>query len=330
MSSQIAGKFLWGKADEVRALDDKRVPSFRLVNTPQMVGDIACVNWEMYCSQISGELIPEDAPMKVVERNGRAVATFWEDMDAEWCFIAGVVAPDLTKSGPEQTTAVFETLEDILREGNMTFANVVRTWLYIDRVCEWYKDFNAARTRFFESRNVFNTFLPASTGIGSANIDGGALMAGLIAMKPHAHQCAKCAGTHAETVESPLQCAAMAYKSSFSRAAQIIQPDRKILFVSGTASIKPNSHEVAFVGDVPKQIDCTMNAVHAILTSQGCDWQDVPRAIVYLKDASSLAEWEKWREAHGLPEGFAQVTVCDVCRDEWLFEIELDAVRATV
>ena len=203
----------------------------------------------------------------------------------------------------------------------MTFAHVVRTWLYIDRVCEWYGEFNAARSAFFESRNVFHTVLPASTGIGSANLDGAAITAGAIAVKP------KDGRVKAEIVESPLQAPAMAYRSSFSRAAEILWPDRRLLFVSGTASIEPNSHEVAFVGDIEKQVDCTMKAVYAILESRGYGWADVSRAIVYLKEPSFRAAWQAWLAARGLPGDFAAETVCDVCRDEWLFEIELDASR---
>ena len=245
----------------------------------------------------------------------------WEDAHAVYCSLAGVLPPDLAAPRGAQAAAIFPEMESLLAEAGMTFANVVRTWLYIDRVCEWYGEFNAARSAFFESRNVFNTFLPASTGIGSANLDGAAITAGAIAMKP------KDASVHAEIVESPLQAPAMAYRSSFSRAAEILWPDQRLLFVSGTASIQPNSHDVAFVGDIEKQVDCTMKAVYAILESRGYGWADVSRAIVYLKEPSFRAAWQAWLAARSLPGDFAAETVCDVCRDEWLFEIELDAER---
>ena len=144
---------------------------------------------------------------------------------------------------------------------------------------------------------------------------------GAIAMRP------KRAGVHAEIVESPLQAPAMAYKSSFSRAAEIVTPEMRQLFISGTASIKPNSHEVAYVGDIVRQIDCTMHAVLAILESRGYGWKDVERAIVYLKRPEYRTAWRAWLAANGLPVDFAAETVCDVCRDEWLFEIEADALK---
>ena len=326
---KTATEFLWGTPAEVAARVRPGVPSFRLVNP---AGDLPPTNRlfalptgstaaKMAAPHAGGSQLAATATPKALVRAGRTVGLVWEDAHAVYCSLAGVLPPDLAAPRGAQAAAIFPEMESLLAEAGMTFANVVRTWLYIDRVCEWYGEFNAARSAFFESRNVFNTFLPASTGIGSANLDGAAITAGAIAVKP------KDASVHAEIVESPLQAPAMAYRSSFSRAAEIFWPDSCILFVSGTASIEPNSHEVAFVGDIEKQVACTMKAVYAILESRGYGWADVSRAIVYLKEPSFRAAWQAWLAARGLPGDFAAETVCDVCRDEWLFEIELDAVR---
>ncbi len=309
MSSQAKAVFLWGTKEEVLSRARAEVPSFRLCRA-------------------GGSLPPVELPfvapgartVRTLVRGGRAVASVYEDEDALYLLAAGVLPADLAAARGMQAASVFHELEAVLAEAGMTFADVVRTWLYIDDVCDWYGEFNAARSAFFESRRVFETFLPASTGIGCANADGAALVAGAIAMRP------KRAGVRAEIVESPLQAPAMAYKSSFSRAAEIVTPEARRLFVSGTASIRPNSHDVAYVGDIERQIDCTMNAVKAILESRGRSWADVSRAIVYLKHPEFLAPWRAWLAANGLDADFAAETVCDVCRDEWLFEIEADAV----
>lgn len=312
ISTDSNAVFLWGTPDEVRARACADEPSFRLCR-PE--GDLP------------GAALPFRSPnarkVRAITRGGRVVANVLEDDDARYLLAAGVLPADLAAPRGEQASSVFLELEGVLAEEGMSFAHVVRTWLYIDRVCEWYNAFNAARSAFFETRRVFETFLPASTGIGCGNLDGAALVAGAIAMKP------KRAGVRAEIVESPLQAPAMAYKSSFSRAAEIIGPDGRQLFISGTASIKPNSHDVAYVGDIEKQVDCTMTAVLAILESRGYGWKDTSRAIVYLKRPEFRAAWQAWLARNGLPAGFAAETVCDVCRDEWLFEIELDAVHGT-
>ena len=325
---KILSEFLWGTFGDVSARVRPDVPSFRLVNEAGGL-PMAALGFCIPCGRgaLGDRALPVGADHRAARNPGaliradRRVGTVWDDDVATYCCLAGVLPPDLNAPRGAQAAAIFPEMESLLAEAGMTFAHVVRTWLYIDRVCEWYGEFNAARSAFFESRNVFNTFLPASTGIGSANLDGAAITAGAIAVKP------KDASVRAEIVESPLQAPAMAYRSSFSRAAEILWPDRRLLFVSGTASIEPNSHEVAFVGDIEKQIDCTMKAVYAILESRGYGWADVSRAIVYLKEPSFRAAWQAWLAARGLPGDFAAEMVCDVCRDEWLFEIELDAVK---
>ena len=99
----------------------------------------------------------------------------------------------------------------------MTFADVVRTWLYMDNILDWYDPFNCARDAFFKSRAVYDGLVPASTGIGSANLYGSAITACAIALKPRQPS--------AVTVEPipALQCAALEYGSSFSRAVEIVR-----------------------------------------------------------------------------------------------------------
>ena len=244
----------------------------------------------------------------------------FNDESAEFVWAWGLVPPAPSKPRGVQAVELFETMEQLLADNGMTFSNVVRTWFYNDRINDWYAEFNAARTRFFESRNVFETFLPASTGIGHANPFGVALTSGLFAMKPTGER------ARAEIVKSPLQTDAMSYKSSFSRAAEISCASGRRLFVSGTASILPGSSDVAFVGDPARQVDCAMRAALAIVESRGMTVRDVCRAIVYLKDPSTHAIWQDWLRQQGLPPDFATELVAEVCRPEWLFEVELDSI----
>ena len=242
-----------------------------------------------------------------------------EDATAKYVWIWGIRPPDLTKPRAAQAEDIFIEIERRLATHGMTFANVVRTWFYNDDINGWYADFNAARTRFFKSRRVFETFLPASTGIGHANPFGAALIAGVFAMQ------AKDPSAGAEIVRSPLQADAMTYRSSFSRAAETHSASGRRLFVSGTASILPDSSDVAHVGDIDRQIDCAMRAALAIVESRGMSVRDVTRAIVYLKRPDYRAAWQAWLVAHGLPSDFATVLDAEVCRPDWLFEVELDA-----
>ena len=246
-----------------------------------------------------------------------------EDQWGRYVLLKGV-APDNSPSSPyDQTLSAFERLERELAEAGMTFANVVRTWIYADRILDWYADFNKARDAFFTSRGVYDRYVPASTGIGWTNALGAKLVLGAFAVSPKYP-----AAVQFEALPSPLQCPAPEYGSSFSRAAEVRTPGWKRVIVSGTASIKPNSHEVAYVGDIDAQINCTMNAVDAIYRSRGMSLKDVSGALVYLKEERYRENWERWLNAHSeYPRQHSRAIVADVCRDEWLFEIESDALK---
>jgi enamine deaminase RidA (YjgF/YER057c/UK114 family) len=261
------------------------------------------------------------AEPRLIRRHGCTVGVAYHDEYAEYCLLTGVLPPDLTASREAQTAAVFEGIEDALSDAGMTFAHVARTWLYMDRILEWYDAFNRARDAFFRSRRVYDGLVPASTGIGSANLCGSAITACAIAVKPKVP-----GAVTVEAVPSPLQCAALEYGSSFSRAVEIGTPEARTLLISGTASIEPGG-ATAHPDDVRRQIQLTMDVVEAILASRGMGWGDATRAVMYLKKAAYLGEWQAWLRARRL-ESLPLVTVeADVCRDDLLVELEVDTVK---
>lgn len=265
-------------------------------------------------------LVVAGAEPALIQRHGCSVGVRYEDEFAEYCLLTGVLPRDPAASKVDQTTSVFEGVEDALKEAGMTFAHVARTWLYMDKILEWYNPFNRARDAFFHSRNVYNGLVPASTGIGSANLCGSAITACAIAVKPKSDRLT------VQTVESPLQCSALNYRSSFSRAVELGTPEYRTLMVSGTASIEPGG-ATAHVDDVARQIQLTMDVVEAILASRGMGWKDATRAVMYLKKAEYMEEWQGWLKARGL-ESMPLVTVeADVCRDDLLVELEVDTVK---
>lgn len=244
-----------------------------------------------------------------------------EDEWGRYALLKGVAPDNLDSSPYDQTLSAFERLERELAQAGMTFSNVVRTWIFADRILDWYADFNRARNAFFASRGVYDRYVPASTGIGWTNGLGARLVLGAFAVSPKSP-----GSVEFEALPSPLQCPALEYGSSFSRAAEVRTSGWRRVIVSGTASIRPDSHEVAHVGDIDAQIDCTMNAVDAIYRSRGMSLADVSGALVYLKEERYRENWERWLDAHGeYPRAHSSAIVADVCRDEWLFEIESDA-----
>ena len=66
-----------------------------------------------------------------------------------------------------------------------------------------------------------------------------------------------------------------------------------------------------------------MATVEDILTSEGLSWNDVLRSFVYVKKPEFLPAFEAlYGESFGASNFPYVHNVCDVCRDDWLFEFE--------
>ena len=211
-------------------------------------------------------------------------------------------------------------MEAGLASQRMAFSNVLRTWFYNDDILAWYREFNGVRNTFFRERGVFSGMMPASTGVAGRNAIEAGLISGLIAVE------AKDPAVKAFAVPSPLQSSAADYGSSFSRAVELDLPDCRRLYVSGTASID-RSGKTVFLGDCRAQVRQTMEVVQAILRSRGMDWTDVTRSLVYFKRAPDASLFEAYRKDAGLPLFPAVVVENDICRDDLLYEIEVDAIK---
>ena len=252
--------------------------------------------------------------------NGRDMGFTYEDDSAFYCRLRGIVPQDLNASRTDQTRSAFEIMSAALQAAGFQFTDTVRTWIYLDRLLEWYDDFNVVRTAFFEESGIFDVMVPASTGIGAANQFGGAIMMDMLAVRP------KDDHLTIRPVDSPLQNPALDYKSSFSRAVEMAYPTHKNLFISGTASIDPEGRTV-HLNDPEKQIRLTMDVVREILESRGMGWDDLFRGIAYFKNMAYKPLYEKVALELGIPHFPLAISHADVCRHDLLFEIEVDAVQ---
>ncbi|HHH76128.1 MAG TPA: hypothetical protein ENL03_03785, partial [Phycisphaerae bacterium] len=262
--------------------------------------------------------------VEVLQAESNTVGCVYDDPFARVCVLGDLRDEDVSHTRGEQARLVLESMADTLDRADMQFAHVARTWFFNDDILGWYGEFNLARDAFFTDQGVFEGLVPASTGIGGGNPFGAALQGGLVAFKPNN-------GSDVRTfvVPSPLQSSARDYGSSFSRAVEVQMPDHRRLYISGTASIDTDG-EVQHIGDVEAQIEFTMQVVQEILTSRGMDWCDVVGGIVYVRNAADTPAFERYCASHGLGELPLVVTCNTVCRDEWLFEIELQAIAGNV
>jgi enamine deaminase RidA (YjgF/YER057c/UK114 family) len=251
---------------------------------------------------------------------GRVVGSVYEDADARHCLLGGLGPVALGLQPTAQLQQLFANLETALELAGFQVADIVRTWFYNDAILAWYDEFNRVRTTLYRDVRWRTGSLPASTGIGARNPVGAALQVAAWAVKPLDR--ASCA----QEIGSPLQCPAPAYGSSFSRAMEITSGGLRRLLVSGTASIHPGG-KTAWIGEARQQINLTMEVVAAILQSRNLGYGDVTRVTCYYRHAPDRRHFAAWLSAHDL--GFLPVvdTHSVICRDDLLFEIELDACR---
>ncbi len=262
-----------------------------------------------------------DLEVSPLRSHDRVIGIRYEDESAEYCRLSGIIPGDLALAEGDQAMSVFEQMEAGLAAAGMDFHDVLRTWFYNDRITAWYSEFNKARDTMFKRWRVFDGLVPASTAVGGANAFGAALTGGLIAVK------AKTDGVLRQPLPSPLQCPALDYGSSFSRAVEFETADHRRIYVSGSASIAPEGHTV-FIDDIEGQIARTMEVIGAILESREMDWTDVCRAIAYFKDPDNIEFFSKYCESQGIDDLPVAHVKDDICRDDLLFEVELDAIVA--
>jgi len=123
------------------------------------------------------------------------------------------------------------------------------------------------------------------------------------------------------------QCEAASYGPKFSRAKSLrFVPDRvDKLFVSGTAAVGEDGSTL-FPDDIEKNIAFTTGTVFDLLQEASMDWSNVKTCFVYLKKPEFLADFEAFYAKNGLDFPYVY-NFCNVCREDWLFEMECLAAR---
>jgi enamine deaminase RidA (YjgF/YER057c/UK114 family) len=261
------------------------------------------------------------AAVDTVRLEGRVVGRTFNDGHARHCLLGDILPADVSAAKEIQAAQVFENIEAALDRAGMNMKHVIRTWLFLDDILSWYGPLNAVRKKFFQRRGLLDGLMPASTGVGVTNPARAAMVAGAWAVQPADGSVSIC------EVDSPRQGPAPDYGSCFSRAVELGAPDYYRVLISGTASIEPSGRS-ARVGDLRGQINLTMSVVEALLVARDLGFSDVTRATAYFKDPNEASLFQTWCDDHrtSLPALFVQA---DICRDELLFEIELDAIGAS-
>lgn len=226
-----------------------------------------------------------------------------------------------------QTERMFERTDSLLQQQGVGYRNVVRTWIYLHEILDWYGEFNQVRNEKYKNYKIItnnsnpNTDyeaipLPASTGILASNPINAAAVMDALAIVPETDATVEIKQVTGIKQRSPYR-----YGSAFSRAMSVREPEHTTIFLSGTAAIDEKGNSV-FPGDTKAQIKKTLEVVDALIEDEGATVKDICNATVFLKRAEDLPiYYETIRELglEGLP---AVCVVADVCRDDLLFEID--------
>jgi enamine deaminase RidA (YjgF/YER057c/UK114 family) len=214
---------------------------------------------------------------------------------------------------------MFERAGLMLGECGFAFSDVIRTWVHVSDIDRNYAAMNRARNRYFAEQGL--KWLPASTCVQGVPVGLGSP----VALDLYAVSTSNDASPRLDVLHSGAMGEATAYGVAFSRAIRIRQSGLDRVFVSGTASIDAQG-QVVSVGDARAQLDCMFNNVTSVLAEAQMDFTNIRSATAYLKSADSLADYVRAARAHGLAVNVpCAVVVTDICRPEWLCEIEVCA-----
>jgi enamine deaminase RidA (YjgF/YER057c/UK114 family) len=267
--------------------------------------------------------------METIERDGTACGRRVVGDDASYLALsdlARLLPAEARKRPADEARESLLLAEKMLREYDWSFADVRRTWFYLDDILSWYDDFNRARNDVYTSFGILNgsprSVIPASTGIRGRNARGHRCTFDLIATRPLEGQ-----ELSVERLHNPLQNEAPEYGSSFSRGLSVATNRCRYFLVSGTASIDEQGNTV-HAGDFDAQARRTIDNVESLLASGGAVFDDVCQASAFIKSPEDVERLRRILEIRGLGELPLVCTIEDVCRDDLLVELDATAVIA--
>ena len=274
-----------------------------------------------FCGRLSGAQVHAVAggcPPQQIELDGAAVGRIFRADDYAFLTVSGLSAPQ-AGAATEQARAMLEKAHAATRLAGGDMFSVARTWMWLGDILAWYDDFNAIRNEFFEERGLLDAAagqqLPASTGVGVAPAEGGNCAMDLVAVIGEQRLVEK------TLLAGGDQGSAFHYGSAFSRGLRAKTPAGSTVYISGTAAIDAQGR-TEHLGDAPAQVVATIAHARAVLDNFGCGDRDVVQAIIYCKTPQVE---RAFRDQYGDLCWPRLVVVCDICREDLLFEVEVTA-----
>ncbi len=222
----------------------------------------------------------------------------------------------------DQTKAICNMIESILKQEEMPIDSIVRQWNYIERITfedqdnQHYQEFNDARSELYSQCEWVDGY-PAATGIGA--------LAGGVTIDFDAT-----VGLPIAAIDNKMQVAAHAYSKDvlLGEKSQKTTPKFErakltgdMLYISGTAAIRG---EESLVGvSAAEQTRITLENIDELLRESECGAARTLR--VYIKHKEDFEQIRDVVEEYAPYD--ALYIFADICRDELLVEIESVAYK---
>jgi enamine deaminase RidA (YjgF/YER057c/UK114 family) len=258
-------------------------------------------------------------------QSGMGAGRLWTGPDYRMLYLPAVQGGGyggvLPGNATEQAAQMFEIANSALRSAGFDYSQVIRTWIYLPRILDWYGEFNRVRTGFYAEagfgRDPGKSPFPASTGIQARSALHSECTMDVLALDTRDPAMAK-----AETIlTTSRQGPAFGYGSAFSRGMTLTLEGRKTIHVSGTASIDSRGNTL-YQGNSEMQCLETLVNVAALLEGEGGSLRDIAMATLFCKTKEVFAAYRnvtRWLQMPEIPTVYVQA---DVCRSDLLVEME--------
>jgi len=256
------------------------------------------------------------------DRNLCGVA--FEHQDARHVYLTGISGTGNVGTRPQEAQAMFARARAVLQATGGSYADVVRTWIYLADILEWYDEFNPVRgvlySEVVQIGQTDSSWPPASTGIEGRTPGGAHCLMDLFAIGGPGRR-----DVSVELLRNPRQSEASGYGSAFSRGMAVTFDNLETVHVSGTAAVDEDRRS-ACVGDLRGQVNYTLDNIVSLLNTRHMTLDDFVSSTIFIKQGHSTELVRKLIEERSKSLANGVYVAADICRPELLFEVDGIAV----
>jgi len=251
----------------------------------------------------------------------------FEHQDARHVHLTGISGAGNAATRREEAQAMLARANAVLQATGCSYADVVRTWICLADILQWYDEFNPVRSalysQFVESRQTDSSWPPASTGIEGRAPGGAHCLMDLFAISGPGRR-----DVSVEALRNPRQSEAYGYGSAFSRGMAVTFDNLETVYVSGTAAVDEEGRS-ACIGDIRGQVNYTLDNIVSLLSTRHMTLDDFVSSTIFIKQGHSTEIVRELIEERGKSLANGVYVVADICRPELLFEVDGTAVRVS-